>query len=223
METQAIESEARGIVEQARGLVIDSGEAYTLAGTLLTGIKGLRAKIAESCDPVVKAAHAAHKAAVAQKTTLEAPLVEAEGIIKPRIGSYLQAEERKRREEEARLQAAAQKAAEDSALAEAEAMEKLGDKAGAAAMIEAPVIAPVVVLAKSVPKVSGVSMREAWAAEITDLGAFLAHVVTTKQYGLLGELDMTAINGMARAQKALLRLPGVRAVNRSVVSSRASA
>jgi hypothetical protein len=161
METKAFETEARGIVEQAKGTVIETAAQYEAAGGLLTSIKALRGRIAESCDPVIDAAHKAHKAACAQKRDLEAPLVEAEGILKPRIATYLDAEERRRREEEARLQAEAQKAAEDAALAEAAALEMAGDREAASAVIEAPVVAPVVVLPRKPPKVDGVAMRTA--------------------------------------------------------------
>ena len=91
------------LVTQVRAIKIVDEASYSSAGEFLKGIKSLRQKIAESCDPVIKKAHETHKAAVQQKKEHEAPLIEAEGLLKQGIGSYHDEIERKRRIEEAQL------------------------------------------------------------------------------------------------------------------------
>src|SRR5690606_19711824 len=102
LEIQAVETKALSVPDQAKLIQITDDESFQKAGVLLLSIKDIRKEIDRTFDPIVKKAHEAHKEAVAQKKRVEAPLVEAEGIIKPRILKYQQEQERKRREEEAR-------------------------------------------------------------------------------------------------------------------------
>ena len=98
---------------------------------LTQGIQAMRKEISRVFDPIVerameakRAAEATRKEAVDQKTKAEAPLVEAEGILYPKIDAYVQAERKKAAEEEARIREAARKAEEEARLAAAVAAEE---------------------------------------------------------------------------------------------------
>ena len=70
------------------------------AGKMLTEvIKPLRREAGEVFDPIIASAHKAHRDALAGKARVEKPLIEAEGILKTSVGTYLEQQERIRRAE----------------------------------------------------------------------------------------------------------------------------
>lgn len=162
----ALEMEAVAWPDRARQIAITNATEYEAAATFLTGVKALRDEIDRATRPVIEAAHATHKAALAQKRTLDAPLDEAERIVKGTIRAFLDLEERKRREEEARLAAEQRKADEESRLREAEALEQAGEPEAAQQVLEMPVVTPPPVLPP--PRVEGVSSRTAWKWKLVD-------------------------------------------------------
>jgi hypothetical protein len=207
-----LQEKAASWPERAGELAVTDAATFQVGGGLLRDIKTLRGEIAESCDPVVKAANAAHKAAVKQKKDLEAPLIEAERIIKDRMGKYADEEERKRREDEARL-AAAQRAAEDeSRLREATALEEAGEHEAAEEVLSAPSVAPPPVMPRAVPKTEGVSARENWSARVTSMAALVKAVAEGKAPFGLVQATEKALNGLARSLKGSMQVPGVEAV-----------
>lgn len=214
--------------ERARAVVIATADAYVLAAELTKGIKALRARIAETFDPHIQRAHQAHKALVAEKAAAERPLTEAETVIKGKLIAYDAEQDRIRRAEERRLAEEARKAEEARRLDEAAAMEMdaiaAGDpglQAEAEALISTPVLAPVISLPKATPKVDGISFRETWGGEVTDLLALVKHIAAHPEHLNLVAPNTTAINGLARSLRQSLNIPGIRAVaSRQVASGR---
>src|SRR3990172_1282935 len=111
LEVQELETKALSLPEQAKLLDVRDNATFEKAGALLLAIKDLRKKINETFDPVIEKAHQAHKATLDAKHKVEAPLAEAERIIKPRISDYAYEQEERRIKEEARLQEEARFAA----------------------------------------------------------------------------------------------------------------
>jgi len=217
----AVRNEASSWPERAQALAVTNSVTYTMAGELLLGIKDLRKRIVETFGPHCKRAFEAHRALVAEQKQAEAPLMDAERIIKDRLVTYDQAQERIRREEQARLEAIARQHAEERQLAEALAAEAAGDNAEADAIInETP--APIVVqVEKTTPVVAGVSFRETWAAEVTDLAALVRFVAGSPSHANLLLANTTALNGLARSLKSAMAIPGVRSVaTRDVAAGR---
>ena len=207
--------------ERAKALAIRDAAGAQEAAAMLTCIKGLRKRIDETFDPVIKRAHEAHKAAVAAKKSVEAPLTEAESIIKRGLSAWQAEEDRRRREEEARLAAIARREEEERRLAEALHAEAMGEPDLAEAIISEPVVAPVVRVAPT-PKINGVSFSQVWSAEVIDMAALVRFVAINPAMINLVQPNLTALNAMARAQKSALNIPGVRAVASRVVSGRSS-
>ena len=210
-DTKELETQALSIPAQARAIKIVDAGTYQQAGGILVAIKGLRKQINASYDPIILAAHMAHKTAVAEKKRVENPLVEAEGVIKPGLAAYDSEQEKKRIAEEQRLQAIARKAEEDRKLAEAVALDGAGEKKAADAVMAEPVYTPPVIVAKTTPKVNGVSFTERWIFRIVN------PLLIPRDYLMP---DTVKIGQYARAMKLAGRIPGVEIYSEKSVSGR---
>jgi hypothetical protein len=161
-ELEEVETQTELVVARAHELTITSDADYEAAGAFLVNeVKAVLKAIRETFDPIVKAANTAHKEALAQRKAHEAPLLEAERVVKAAMGTYhAEQVEARRKEEEARLDAA-RREAEERALEEAERLEKEGRTEAAEARVSEPVVptvaAPATKPAK--PKAEGVSVR----------------------------------------------------------------
>lgn len=167
-DTTEIQKEGHAIVTTATALAVSNAEDYTSAGEFLVQIKGVRKRIADTFDKPIKDAHAAHKSIIAAKKEHDAPLEEAEKLVKEKMGEWQREQERKRREEEDRLRREEQRKAEERALAEAERLENEGKTEQAQAVIEAPPPPAPVVVPSVVPKAQGVSHRINWKWRVTN-------------------------------------------------------
>jgi len=210
MEQNEIVERALTIPDQAKSIIIQSNDDYVRAGEILLTIKGLRKEINSFFDPICTKAFEAHKEAVAQKKRADAPLVEAEGIIKPRIAAWNAEQERIRKAEEDRLREEARKQEEERRLEDAILAEQSGNKEEAAAIMDTPVQAPVVVVPKSIPKVAGVSMTKQWKFRITDANKIPRQYLT---------VDEQKIGAIVRALKDQANIPGVEVFSVDSVSA----
>lgn len=146
-------------------------------------------------------------------------LEQATTIIKSGMSDWYQADLAAKREAE-RLAAEAMKAEQERLAAEARAAEEAGDidtainKTFEASMAAAPIVAP------QAAKVSGISHRETWSAEVTNLHALVVAAAENPQaYLMCLQVNQTALNGVARNQKGAMAIPGVRAVSSATVAA----
>jgi hypothetical protein len=193
--------------ERAKMTAVTSDRDYQLAAEYLQDIKALRAEIAAACDPVIRAAHLAHKAATAQKAELERELVEADRLIRQKLSGYI-AEQHRIAAAQKAAAAAEARAAQEAAEREAKALEQVGETA-LAELERAEAAVPVAAPTAHTVAAAGVSSREKWDAEVTDLPAFLRAIVA-------GEIPQGAVlvneallRKMAGALKEELKWPGV--------------
>jgi hypothetical protein len=214
-----LEAQALSVPDRAKGLVIETDEQFVKAGELLKAIKALRAEIDQTFDPIIGKAHEAHKEAIAQKKKVDAPLVEAEGLLKPRIARYLEDQERKRRAEELRLQKLAQEEAERQQLADAALLDDIGETAMANALIEEKVYTPPVVLPRTAPKIAGITVRETWSAQVVNLMDLVKAVAAGRAPIQALQANTVFLNQQARSLKNAMNWPGVRAVSDSNVAA----
>lgn len=208
--------------DRARALTVTNQPEYEAAGELLGAIKGLRAKISATFDPIVDAANRTHKEALARKKEHETPLVEAEGIIKRMAGDYVARVQAERAAEQRRLEAQARERAEELRLQRALELEAAGDKEEASAIIEEPIAVVRVQPSAPAPKAAGLSAVERWSAIVKDKRALIAHVAAHPELGAFLDVNMPALNALARTQKEALSIPGVQAVKETGISARAS-
>lgn len=226
VEAQDVTTEALAWPDRARAMTVTSAESYTGACEMLKGIKALRQKVSDTFDPHIKRAVDAHRALLAEKRDAEAPLSEAERILKDSIVAYDTAQDRLRREEERRLQEIARREEEQRRLEEAAALERQAAaaddvelRAEAEAMLSEPIHAPTVVVAKSTPKVAGISYRETWSARVVSLSKLIAWVARHPECANYLAANLPALNAAARAQKNGLRVDGVEAVVQKVAAA----
>lgn len=224
--TSAVTERALTWPEQARALRIIDSPTYEKAAELLAGIKGLRGEVNAAFDPIITDAHRAHKTACDKKRQAEAPLVEAEGVIKTAMGEYNTAQERLRQAEERRLQEEARQREETRRVEEAAALEREGNATNspellyeANELIERPVAAPPVSVARTVPKVASIVHRENWSARVVSLTALIKYVAAHPEHQNLLTPNTAALNSLARAMKANLKVDGVQAVNTPIVAA----
>lgn len=199
-ETKDIETRALSVPEQAKLAHIIDNQTYERAAGILLTIKDIRKEIDATFDPIVKKAHEAHKEAVAQKKRVEAPLVEAEGILKPRIAAFHAEQERKRQQEENRLREEGRKREEEERLQAAIQAEQDGVHEEVEAILESPQFIPAAVVPSSTPKVAGISMRKVWKFRIVN------PVAIPRQYLIP---DEKAIGSVVRSLGERAKIPGI--------------
>lgn len=246
-EAPALNQQGGELARAVAALAVVDDPTFTQAGEWLRTIKGYLGRVAEVFDPIVDAAHRAHKVAVEQRKGLLTHALDAERTLKARMALYEQEQERKRREaeaaaarERARLEAEErarvaaeqrrlQAEAEEQRLVEAVKAEQAGDKDAAERLVAAPVeVAPVVpkpvfvppVVAVQAPRVEGVSFRDEWSAEVVDLSALVKAVAGGTVPLTVIKADQVALNGLARSLREAMSIPGVKAVSRRVVAAR---
>lgn len=219
MNVQELETQALSVPERAKLMTVTTAAEFTAAGELLKVVKGLRAEIDDTFDPIIKKQFEAHREALAQKKKVDAPLVEAEGILKPRIANYLQDEERKRRVEEMRLQKEARDREEAEQLAKADILHEIGEVDAANEVLREEIYVPPVVLPSAAPKVAGISMRETWSAQVVDIMKLVKAVAEGKAPIQCISADTVFLGQQARAMKGALNYPGVKAVMNSNISA----
>lgn len=214
--------------EQARAIRITSVETYQSACEFLKTIKALRTEIADTFDPHIDRAFQAHRALVKEKKEAEAPLQDAELSAKRALVAWDTEQERLRRVEQQRLEEEARQREEERRLEEAIALEAEAQATGdaslqmeATALLEQPVQAPAVAVARFTPKVDGISYRETWSCRLNDLSALVRYVAEHPQFLGLLQFNQTTGNQLARSMRARLKVPGIEAVaTKDVAASR---
>ncbi len=200
-EVKEVTTLALSVPEQAKQITtIKTVADYTRAGEILLTIKEIRKKIENTFKPIKQKMDAAKKEVLDQEKAADKPLAEAEAWIKPLIAEYNSDQEKIRQAEEARLREEARKQEEERRLQEALAAEQSGNTEEAEAIISEPVIAPPVVVPKSVPKVAGIAMTKTWKFRITDANKI------PRQYLMV---DEQKIGQIVRAMKEQTHIPGI--------------
>lgn len=205
---------ALSVPEQAKQISIKTMDDYVRAGEIMLTIKAIRKKITETFKPIKQKMDAAKQEVLDQERAADAPLKEAEALLSPQIIAWNREQERIRQEEERRLQEEARKQEEERRLQEAILAEQHGQKEEAEAIMETPVQVAPVVVPKSVPKVSGMSIRDNWKFKITN------EKLIPREYL---KVDEVKIGQVVRALKSATNIPGIEVYNEGTVSGRRAA
>ena len=200
LDTTQLNQETSSIVAEAQAMEIKNDATYVSSGEGLKKIKTVRKRITDFIGPMKKSTHEAWKKVVASEKGLLAPLDTAEGIIKRKMVSWDQEQEKSRRDEQRRLDEEARKLAEEEQLKEAEAAEARGDNEEADEILNAEVEVAPVILPEATPKVAGISKRKNWKARVVNAAQVPEEYKT---------VDLQKLNAVARATKGTLKIPGV--------------
>lgn len=201
VETNEVEAKAMSIVDQAKAVKVVDIESYRYAGELWKGIGDMIKEVKATFDPICEAAHKAHKAATAKRASFLDPLESVYRSVKRLMSDYDAEQERIRRAEEERLREIARKEEEERRLREAIALEESGQEEIAAAVMEAPIRVPPVVLPKTTPKFDGGPIfRTVWKYRIVNPS------LIPREYMMP---DQVKIGGVVRSLKDQCRIPGI--------------
>lgn len=198
---QELEKGAVTILERINAIMVKTADDYVSAAEFKKECKARQKDVNEAFDPIVKDANTAWKKAIDQRTKYLAPYVEAENAVDAKIRVYLNEEERKRREEEARVQEAqrkeaarlqkrSEKAAEQGKTEKAEELRERAEQT----QIATPIIP------STVPKVAGMVKRKIWKFKIVNASLIPREYLVP---------DEVAIGAVARAMKEKTNIPGV--------------
>jgi len=217
---QELEQKALSFPEQARTFRVADQATLNKANDFLLTIKAMQKEINETFDPIIRKAHDAHKEAVAKKKKHEAPLKEAEGIVKALMGDYLAEQRRLQEAAEAEMRRLAreaeQKRIDEENKQRAEAQEAIDegdfDKARdilakevpAAEIIPMPITPPP-------PKMEGVSVKKIWKYRIVDKNAIPREYL---------KIDEVSIGIVVRTLKDQTRIPGIEVYSEDSLSAR---
>jgi hypothetical protein len=210
VETTEVETKAVSIVDQAKAVKVVDSDTYPAAGTIWKSIGDMIKEVKDTFDPIVSAAHHAHKQATEKRAKFLDPLTAAQKSVKQLMGAYDAEQERIRRAEEARLAEIARREEEERRLQEAIAAEKEARANGATkeeaaqeaqSIVDEPVYVPPVVVPKATPKMAGGPVyRTIWRFRIKDVN------LIPRQYMVPNE---TAIGGVVRSLKGTTNIPGI--------------
>ncbi len=207
--TTALATETSAAVQRATDIVVDSSGSLLDAGKFLRVLKTIRGRINDTFDPPIKSAHKTHKDMLAAKKEHDGPLSDAEKIVKRKVATYQDEQERIRRQEEDRLRAIARKEEEDRRLKEAAELEAQGDDDAAEAVIAEPIPTPPAHVPKTTPKVSGVTTRKVWKFRIVN-AALIPRAYMTPNVQVLGAI--------ARHSEDTVPIAGVEFYSESIVA-----
>ena len=216
---QEIENQALALKTEAEGFEITSQESYNLANEFGRRIKQSMKTIDDYCDPVIEAAHKAHKAACDQKKALYAPFEAAKKIIDGKQIAWYRAEQARAAEERRKAEEEARKKAEEEALARAQELQDMGMNEAAEEAISQPVVIEKVTVAEPV-RAGGESFRETWKAEVVDLMALVKAVAAGTQPLAYLEANMPVLNKAASMFKGSVQIPGVKIVSDTIIARR---
>lgn len=171
--------------------------------------------------PMKAKAHAAWKEVCNQETNVVSPVKSVIQTISREVVRWDDEQKRIRREAQRRLEEEARKRAEDERIAQAVALEQSGAHTEVVeAVLETPVVAVPVVAPSTFQKSNAAIVRETWTAEVTDLHALVKAAAKDKNLLGLLQVNQSALNGMARALKETMSIPGVKAVPQKSVATR---
>lgn len=212
-----VETRALTTIGQAEIIKVVDAESYLAANDVWKRLGELLEDAHREFDPIVKSTDKAHKDAVALRKKVVEPLEGARTYVKSLMSDYDAEQERIRLAEERRLAAEAKRAEEEARLSEAVELEQAGQKEEAEAVLAEPIVAPVVIVEKAVPKVAGgPSYRTIWDAQVVDLMALVKAVASgTVSINAL-QPNATFLRQQAMSLKETFKIPGCKAFSRRV-------
>ena len=165
-EVPALRAQGTELVERAKAVKIADPDSYETAVGELRRVVNLKRAIQSAFERPKKLAFEAHRAITKLEGELLAFPVGAEAVIKREIGRWEDVERRRREQEQARISEDLRRREEDERLEQAEALSDAGHQEAAEALLDQPIVAPVVEIRHEKP--AGISTRRPWTFRILD-------------------------------------------------------
>lgn len=189
--------------------VVDSAQMYEIGVNELKKIKAKAKELEEQRKSITAPMDLAKKTVMDMYRPATDSLTYAEKTLKGKLMAYDEEQQAIQRQRQAEAEAEAER--QRLLLAEqAQQAEQSGNQAMADALLETAciVVAPVVI--KDVPKVSGVSTRITWKAEVTDKLALVKYIAEHPEYIDMMDANASVLNKFAGAMKQNAKIGGVR-------------
>lgn len=209
-----IKAEGAEIMVSVEALAVVDQASYDAANTLIERCDSALKRIAGVHDPVIKAAHNAHKAALDAKKRLAEPIEALKKAASKKMTAWYQAEQARIAEERRVAEERARKEAEEKRLREAEALIQAGMNEAASVALDAPLDVTEFIKAPEFPTAAaGVSYRANWKVEVVDFMALIKAVSAGQLPTTVLLPNMPTLNQMAKAYRNTQEIPGVRQFN----------
>lgn len=214
-EINALKTEITPLLNYAKELVvIENGNQYRQAGEGILSLKRAVKIVKDKLDPIKNQAYASYKGISNLEAEFLLPLEAGIKSIGMKLIVFEDKEKSKQREAQLKADAitrAEQKKLEDARLKQAQKAEDKGDTELAESLMETPVIVPVMKVESNIPKVNGLNTRKNWKAEVIDKD------LVPDEYWVINQ---QALDGLARATKGTMTIPGVRFYEETVIVGR---
>jgi hypothetical protein len=224
---QELRSEALTLYDRASTIVVTNQSQYDDAAEILRTVKAMRKRWLDYWNPLRDGAYKSYKAILAKISEGDDPLEKAEVSLKRAI---LKFDDEQRRIQEELQREAQRKAEEEEEARRAQAAFEAEEAGASAEEVESIVAAPNLAVAPPVQptyqKAAGISRRDNWCIQVTDLKALLKHIGTGKlklsaeDSRELAEFLQSLLKPRAVSDKETLNIPGCKAVNVPVLAGR---
>lgn len=217
-----LKSEALTVQQQVQLVkVVDQPSYDNAAHLLIEVVKPMRKRWFDYWEPLRKQAYDVYDGILQKKADGDKPLEAAERQLKSAILTWDQEQERIRQAAQRKAQEEAERLERERNLAAAVAAEQAGaDEEQVTAIMEAPPVAVAPVLAPSYQRAAGVSSRDHWVAEVTDIKALCRAIAAGKASTEFVMPNQSALDKTASALKLTMAVPGVIARNKPILAGR---
>jgi len=215
-----IETKASTALTRATELIVRSDQDRVDAGDLLKAIKTLAKEVKQDREEERLAARKLVDAITSGRNRHLRPLEQAEQIIKQKVLAYEANEERKRVEEEERINAKLQQEEEDRKIAEALEVEELGGMEEAEKILDSPSYTPPVSIPKTTPKIEGQHTLTLWKCKPVDIMILVKAVAEGKAPIQFIQFNQVFANQEVKRLKEGFSYPGIYAYTEKSLASR---
>jgi len=201
-ERTPLQDEAHTLPAIVGALAIVDDASFQGAGRVLRRIKAVRDTITRLFAPHIARAFEAHRALVADRKRLEAPLAETERVLKAKLAAFTVVDDVRRAAVARQQTAAATDARAAQIWTEVEQLEAAGYHAEAAEVATELVAAPLSIVCTPAPlKADGLVRRDRWTYAIVDA------TQVPREYLAV---DHQKLGAVVRALKGTIQIPGIR-------------
>jgi formate dehydrogenase maturation protein FdhE len=216
-----MERKTQSFVERAEHVEITDQMTYNVAVRFLDEVTALETEIIKHHEPMKKSAHKTWKEICSGEKKLLDPVQNAKTTIRRVIATWIDEQERIRKEEERKALEVLRLQEEKLREEMAEQAEKLGaDEQSIEEIRMTPIPLPRPVITPTFQKASGISTRETWKVEVDDVRKLCRGIADGTVSPTLVEPNMTALNGLARSLKNTFNIPGCRVVRDAGLNNR---
>lgn len=208
-------------MRQILALGITDQVTYDVAAQSLKQGDGFLKESGEYVEPIRLLTDGLHQKVLDTKKRIQSQVKEVLPAMKTALLVFDRKQEEIRRQLERAATERQRREEEEQRRQSAEAARTVGmDEASVQTILTAPSTTPAPSVPSTFRRAAGVSSRDNWCAEVTDLHALVKAVAKNKNLLPLLEANMPALNAQARAMKDALVIPGVRAVNKGSLAVR---